>query len=167
MRSRTLLAAIAVTLTILTSCGDKLTSNISRLESEAFSTEEAMNPNTAEELVSAYIAFIDANPQDAMSPDYLFRAIDVSMNTNNPQRTLSLIDKMILDYPCYPKAQAALFLKGFIYETRFNNFTKAKELYERYLELYPDGEFAADCKASIENLGLSLEELVRRFEENQ
>ena len=74
---------------------------------------------------------------------------------------------MILDYPCYPKAQAALFLKGFIYETRFNNLTKAKELYERYLELYPDGEFAADCKASIENLGLSLEELVRRFEENQ
>ena len=62
MRSRTLLAAIAVTLTILTSCGDKLTSNISRLESEAFSTEEAMNPNTAEELVSAYLAFIDANP---------------------------------------------------------------------------------------------------------
>lgn len=167
MRSRTLLAAIAVTLTILTSCGDKLTSNISRLESEAFSTEEAINPNTAEELVSAYIAFIDANPQDAMSPDYLFRAIDVSMNTNNPQRTLSLIDKMILDYPCYPKTQAALFLKGFIYETRFNNLTKAKELYERYLELYPDGEFAADCKASIENLGLSLEELVRRFEENQ
>ena len=53
MRSRTLLAAIAVSLTILTSCGDKLTSNISRLESEAFSTEEAMNPNTAEELVSA------------------------------------------------------------------------------------------------------------------
>lgn len=167
MNSRTILAAIVLATTLLTSCGDKLINNISRLESEAFSTEEAMNPETANALVDAYLAFIDANPQDDMSPDYLFRAIDVSMNTNNPQRTLSLIDKMIHDYPRHPKAQAALFLKGFIFETRFNNLTKAKELYERYLELYPDGEFAADCRASIENLGLSLEELIRRFEENQ
>ncbi|MGN0033001.1 MAG: tol-pal system YbgF family protein [Candidatus Limimorpha sp.] len=167
MKLKNTFAAIAISITLLASCGDKLTNEINKLESKAFSSENAMNQETAEKLVAAYCAFIDANPHSDISPDYLFRAIDVSMNINNPQRTLSLIDRMLKDYPNYHKTQAALFLKGFIFETQYNNLGKAKELYEKYLELYPDGEFATDCKASIENLGVSLEELIRRFEENQ
>ena len=30
--------------------------------------------------------------------------------------------------------------------------------------MYPDGEFAESCRASIENLGLTPEELVKKFE---
>ena len=141
------------------------TKRIEKLEKEAFATENAVNPEIASDLVSAYCDFADANPDDAMTPEYLFKAVDVSMNLNEPQRTISIIDRMLKDYPEYPRTQAALFVKAFIFETKYNNLDMAKKIYEQYLEMYPDGEFAGDCKASIENLGLSPEELVKRFEE--
>ena len=137
---------------------------IGKLEKEAFSTERAIDPNVASDLVSAYCDFADANPDDAMAPEYLFKAMDVSMNLNEPQRTIYIIDKLLTEYPDYQNTSRALFVKAFIFETRYNNLDMAKKLYEQYLENYPDGEFASDCRASIENLGLSPEELVKKFE---
>ncbi len=137
---------------------------IEKLEKEVFSTENAIVPEVASDLVSAYCDFADANPNDAMAPEYLFKAVDVSMNLNEPQRTLFIIDKLVREYPDYPRTQAALFVKAFIFETKYNNLNMAKKIYEQYLEMYPNGEFAEDCKASIENLGLSPEELVKKFE---
>ena len=140
------------------------TKRIEKLEKEAFSTESAINPEVASDLVSAYCDFADANPNDAMVPEYLFKAVDVSMNLNEPQRTIFIIDRLLKEYPDYPRTQAALFVKAFIFETKYNNLNMAKKINEQYLEMYPEGEFAEDCKASIENLGLSPEELVKKFE---
>lgn len=137
---------------------------IEKLEEQAFATEGAINPEVANDLVSAYCDFADANPDDAMAPEYLFKAVDVSMNLNEPQRTIYIIDKLLNNYPDYPRTQAALFVKGFIFETRYENYDMAKKIYEQYLVMYPDGEFTESCRASIENLGLTPEELVKKFE---
>lgn len=137
---------------------------IEKLEEQAFATEGVINPEVANDLVSAYCDFADANPDDAMAPEYLFKAVDVSMNLNEPQRTIYIIDKLLNNYPDYPRTQAALFVKGFIFETRYENYDMAKKIYEQYLVMYPDGEFAESCRASIENLGLTPEELVKKFE---
>lgn len=137
---------------------------IEKLEKQLFTTENAIVPEVASDLVSAYCDFADANPDDAMAPEYLFKAVDVSMNINEPQRTISIIDRLLTEYPDFPRTQAALFVKAFIFETRYNNLDMAKKLYEQYLEQYPKGEFAEDCRASVENLGLTPEELVKKFE---
>ena len=137
---------------------------IEKLEKQVLSTEKAIDPVVASDLVSAYCDFADANPDDTMTPEYLFKAVDVSMNLNEPQRTIYIIDKLVKEYPDYPRTQAALFIKAFIFETRYNNLDMAKKIYEQYLEMYPNGDFADDCKASIENLGLTPEELVKKFE---
>ena len=137
---------------------------INELEKQAFATEKAIDPVIASDLVFAYCDYADANPSDAMAPEYLFKAMDVSMNLNEPQHTIYIIDKLLKQYPDYPRTQAALFVKAFIFETKYNNIDMAKKLYEQYLEQYPNGEFANDCRASIENLGLTLEELVKKFE---
>lgn len=137
---------------------------IEKLEKQVLSTDKAIDPVVASDLVSAYCDFADANSDDAMAPEYLFKAMDVSMNLNEPQRTIYIIDKLVKEYPDYPRTQAALFVKAFIFETKFANLDMAKKLYEQYLEMYPDGEFAESCRASIENLGLTPEELVKKFE---
>lgn len=137
---------------------------IEKLEKQLFTTENAIVPEVASDLVSEYCDFADANPDDAMAPEYLFKAVDVSMNINEPQRTISIIDRLLTEYPDFPRTQAALFVKAFIFETRYNNLDMAKKLYEQYLEQYPEGEFAEDCRASVENLGLTPEELVKKFE---
>ena len=138
---------------------------IEKLEKQVLATDKAIDPVVASDLVSAYCDFADTNPEDAMAPEYLFKAMDVSMNLNEPQRTIYIIDKLLKEYPDYPRTQAALFVKAFIFETRYNNLDMAKKLYEQYLSQDPDGEFANDCRASIETLGLTPEELVKKFEE--
>lgn len=138
--------------------------NAEQVEEHDFSAEEAVSPEVANDLVAAYCEFADANPNDSMAPEYLFMAVDVLMNFDEPQRTIAIIDRLINDYPDYDKTQFAFFLKGFIFEERYRDLDKAKQIYEQYLELYPNGDFADDCRASIENLGLSPEELVRKFE---
>ena len=137
---------------------------IEKLEKQVLATDKAIDPVVANDLVSAYCDFADANPDDAMAPEYLFKAVDVSMNLNEPQRTIYIIDKLLNNYPDYPRTQAALFVKGFIFETKYENYDMAKKIYEQYLVMYPDGEFAESCRASIENLGLTPEELVKKFE---
>ena len=137
---------------------------IEKLEKQVLTIDKAIDPEVASDLVSAYCDFADANPEDAMAPEYLFKAVDVSMNINEPQRTISIIDRLLKEYPDYPRTQAALFVKAFIFENKYGNLDMAKKLYEQYLEMYPNGEFANDCRASIENLGLSPEELVKKFE---
>ena len=140
------------------------TKRIEKLEKQLFSTESAVNTELAGDLVDAYCDYADANPESEKAPEYLFKAVDVSMNLNEPQKTISIIDKLLNDYPEYPRTHAALFVKAFIFETRYNNLDAAKRVYEQYLKLYPNGEFADDCRASIENLGLTPEELIKKFE---
>lgn len=150
------------------SCGsENLTDRIAKLEKQAFSTENAINPEIAGQLVDAYCDFATQNPENQQSAEYLFKAVDVSMNFDNPIKTIAIIDRLTQEYPDYERTPMAVFVKGFIYETRFNNVEQAKAAYEKYLELYPDGELAADCRASIENLGLTPDELVKKFEANE
>ena len=160
-----LFLVLAVIVLVLAGCSSNdPAKRINELEKQAFSTEGAINPEVASDLVTAYYDFANANPDDAMSPEYLFKAVDVSMNLNEPQRTIYMIDKLLKEYPDYPRTQAALFVKAFIFETKYNNLDMANKLYEQYLEMYPEGEFANDCRASIDNLGLSPEELIKKFE---
>jgi len=151
---------------LFSSCGNEnLTDKIANLEKQAFATETSVTPEIAEQLVDAYCDFATQNPENQQSAEYLFKAIDVSMNFDNPIKTIAIIDRLVAEYPDYEKTPTALFVKGFIYETRFENIEQARAAYEKYLELYPDGDLAADCRASIENLGLTPEELVKKFEE--
>ena len=155
---------LIITLFIIGCNSNDPAKRIRRLEKQLFSTEQAVDPVIADDLVTAYCDYAISNPDDAMSPEYLFKAVDVSMNLNNPQRTIAIVDRMVSDYPDFQRTPTALFVKGYIFETYYENLDMAKKIYEQYLEMYPDGEFAEDCRASIENLGLTPEELVKKFE---
>lgn len=163
MKRITPLLIVAVAM-FFSCCRPNLENEIAKLEKQAFSTEGVVEPQLAGQLVDAYCEFVNENPDEKVSADYLFKAVEVSMNLDNPQRTISIIDRMIKEYPDCQQTSKALFLKGFIYETRFGNYGMAKKTYEKYLELYPNGELANDCRTSIENLGVDPEELIKKFE---
>lgn len=156
--------AILIFVVFVACSSDDPAKRIAKLEKQLFATEQAVDPLIADDLVTAYCDYATQYPDDLMSPEYLFKAVDVSMNLNNPQRTIAIVDRMLRDYPDYPRTQAALFVKGFIFETYYGNLDMARKIYEQYLELYPNGEFADSCRSSIENLGLTPEELVKKFE---
>lgn len=139
---------------------------IKALEDELYSDETKMVDRAkANELISTYVAFVDEFPNDAGSPEILFKAGDMAMNLNQGRRAIEIFDRIIQNYPDFGKTPQCLFLKGYIYENDLGDLEKAKMIYEEFLQKYPDDEFADDAEISIQNLGKTPEELIREFEE--
>lgn len=168
---RTIISLISFFLAgiFLISCGsphDQQLSEIKALEDSLFSDATKMiDQKMAKELIDKYVQFADAYPEDADTPETLFKAGDMAMNLNMPQRAITIFDRIMNDYPDFDKTPQCLFLKGYIYENDFQDLDTARKIYEEFLQKYPDDEFADDAEISIQNLGKTPEELIREFEE--
>ena len=153
---------------ILFACSPNPKSRIEALEkkisAENFTLDET-GRKVANDLVAAYLDYAEKQKGNPEAADYLYKAADLSLNLNNPKQSLDLYNQIIYQYPEYKKAPECLFLMGYIYENYMQELGKAKEIYESFLQKYPDHDFADDARVSIENLGKSPEELIRSFEE--
>jgi tetratricopeptide (TPR) repeat protein len=128
------------------------------------------SPNRMEkttELITFYSSYFDLFPNDSMTADMLFRAGNECVNLGRYDDALSFYNRLDVSYRNYQKCPESLYLQGFIYDTYKNEFGNAKEKYERLIKLYPEHILASQARVSIENLGLTDEELIRKFEENQ
>lgn len=152
-----------------TSCqSPSLKEKIRQQEKQLQNSEpENINQDFLQGLVDNYLAYAENHPEDSLTPYYRFRSADILMNTNQPADALEQLDILITRYSGFEKSADALFLKGYIYENQLGELGRAKEVYERFLEKYPEHSFANDVEVSIEHLGRSPEELVRIFEQKQ
>ena len=83
----------------------------------------------------------------------------------NPQKTIDITNVLIDNYPEFEMTPMAMFIKGFVYENQMNNYEKALDTYHQFLDKYPNNPMAADVEASIRNIGIPLEELIKTFEQ--
>ena len=162
-----LLLSVFVVL-IMLSCGEKISvKEVKKLESKVLA--EGAKPTKEEviQLVDAYILFAEQNPDDAQSPDYQFRALDIAVGVNaeGPDKAIKIADMLIEKYPDFEMTPMAMYLKGFVYENIVGDLQNAEMTYRQFIEKYPESPMIEDVKATIENLGLSPEELIRKFEE--
>ena len=155
---------------MMASCGPKMTvEEINNLESQVFGVGVSPEKENVVKLVDAYVLYAKQNPDDVKSADYLFKALDVAVgiNAEGPQRAIDIADVMIEQYPDFEMTPMAMFLKGFVYETMMNDNEKALDTYHQFLERYPNSPLVNDVKSTIENVGLTPEELIKKFEENE
>ena len=155
---------------MMASCGPKMTvEEINNLESQVFGVGSSPEKENIVKLVDAYVLYAKQNPDDVKSADYLFRALDmaVGVNAEGPQKAIDIADFMIEQYPDFEMTPMAMFLKGFVYETMMNDNEKALDTYHQFLERYPNSSLVNDVKSTIENIGLSPEELIKKFEEKE
>jgi len=142
--------------------------SIAELENELFNTNQSkLDKRKALDLVNLYVKYVNQYPDEPISPEYLFKASDISMNLNRPRKTIQLFDRILTEYPDYNKTPSALFLKAFVYEDQLQDYDNAKKYYILFLEKYPNSEFADDAEVSIKNLGKSPEELITEFKQNE
>lgn len=157
-------------LLILNGCSShekKAQKEIEGMEKELFNDEAGLlSAQQTGGIINAYMDYAENFPNDEMSADYLFRASDVSMNMGNFALSLNLLSRIQSDYSDFEKVEQCLFLQGFIWENYIGNTEKARDIYTRFLELYPDNDFADDVELSLQNLGKTPEELIKMFEEN-
>ena len=150
------------------SCGEKVSvKEVKELESKVLA--EGAKPTKEEviQLIDAYILFAEQNPDDVQSPDYLFRALDIAVGVNaeGPDKAVKIADMLIEKYSDFEMTPMAMYLKGFVYENIVGDLQNAEKTYRQFIEKYPESPMVEDVKATIENLGLSPEELIRKFEE--
>jgi len=170
--------AIAVLVFSIASCSgpenkkpaskQNLQDSISVFEKALFNPEvKKINKNKVLKIINFYTEYAQRYPDDSLSPVYLFKASDVSMNLYRPAETIKILDTILIKYPDYEKTPTALFLKAFIYEDQVKNYDRARKYYQMFIDKYPDNEFADDAQMSLDNLGKSPEELIKSFEKGQ
>jgi len=142
--------------------------SISVFEKALFNPEvKKINKSKVLKIINFYTEYAERYPDDSLSPVYLFKASDVSMNLYRPSETIKILDTILIRYPDYEKTPTALFLKAFIYEDQVKNYDRARKYYQMFIDKYPDNEFADDAQMSLDNLGKSPEELIKSFEKGQ
>lgn len=145
----------------------EMISEIEQMENNLFGDEGKLNPEQVENLISAYEQYAVDFPDDSLAPVYLFKAGDIAMNTGRSNKAITFYSRIIEEYPGYPKVPEALFLQAYVYENNLGRLDKARSLYEEFLHLYPDNEFADDAKVSLKYLGKTPEELIEIFQKEQ
>ncbi len=164
------LLSILVLSGLFFSCTTQVEKDILKIEDldKRIYSEEKMSIDRviAEEAIVEYVKFADNYPEDEMSAEYLFRAAEVSKNIGKKDNAIKYYNRTYNSYPEYEKAPFCLFFQAVIYEENFGDYKKSKELYDTFLLKYPEHDFADDVKALLENLGLSPEELIEKFESN-
>jgi outer membrane protein assembly factor BamD (BamD/ComL family) len=134
-------------------------------ENELFSEGGMVDRTRVAPLLDKYVQFADNYPDDTLAPAFLFKAGDMAMNTNRSVQAIQFYNRIIEEYPDYPKVPEAMFLKGYVYENNLGRLDKAQEIYEEFIARFPDNDFADDAKVSLQYLGKSPEELIEIFQQ--
>ena len=138
---------------------------ITELEDQVFGASGDFNATNMLSLVNNYGKYAEENPDDEMTPSYLFKAGDICMGLEKGELAIGYFQKLIENYPDFEKVAYCYFLKAFIYENNLNDLENAKTSYEIFIERFPDHEMTESAKFSLKNLGKSPEDLIREFEE--
>ena len=163
------LAYMLILVWSITSCQTKdsktvITQQIQHMENELFQIKNGViNKKEAANMIHQYLVFVDQYPKDSLSPYYLFKAADVSINAFHSNSTIDLFNRLLNDYPDFEKAPQALFLKAFTYDNYLQQYDKAQTYYELFLKKYPDHIFANDAALSLRNLGKKPEDIIKEF----
>ena len=163
---------LPLALLIFASCGGPdepvLSENdqrIAELESIVFTdTTGKFDVQIALELASLYTHRIrKENLPDSVVVDLHFKAGELYMNSRKPNLAIRQFDMIVSDHPGSNKAGTAAFMKGFVAETVANDIELARKNYEAFIELFPKHQLVDDAQFSIQNLGLTDDELLERI----
>lgn len=127
-------------------------------------TSVTLDANLGTIAAKAYSDFATMFPDDSLSPDYLFKAGEISTATQQYSQALVYYQRICDKYPAFKLAPESLYLQGYLLDNFLNDDAKAKVIYEQVIAKYPALPYANDAKAAINNLGKTDEELIREFE---
>ncbi len=145
---------------------NKKIAEIKAIEKSLF-TNSGSTPDIAlaEKLTGLYTEYATRFPDDSLAIEYLFKAAEVTNGIGKPEQAFEMFGSLFAMYPASQKAPLALFMQGFIAETRLFDKEKAKTIYTDFLLKYPDHNLSKDVRFSLDNLDKTDEELIRQFEE--
>ncbi len=140
---------------------------IEELEKKVVLDREMKDYASRSKLIVAYSVFVNNHRQDPRVPEYLFRAGKLANEIGKPRKAIEYLSEVHDSYPNFDKRAESAFLVGFIYEHMLNDREMAQKAYEAVIDNYPDSQWSADAKASIDLLYLTDEQKIAKFKEQQ
>jgi len=144
---------------------EEIQEEISIAENSLYNVDKfTFDPVKANAVVASYDKFAKLHPQDEKTPEYLFKSGEIYRSLKKYQKAIDTYEHIYQNHPNFAKAPHSLFLMGFSYENDLKDTDKAKSAYDQFLKKYPDHELAKDVKFSLDNLGVSPEDIIKGFE---
>lgn len=144
----------------------ELVAKINQTEEKLFKAEDkSLNYNDAKLVVELYKEYANNFPLENQSPEYLFKAVDVSMGLQDFLGAKKILDRITRDYGNFDKIVEVYYLKAFIYDVHLNEKGNAQEAYQYVIDTYPESKWADDASAAIKVLTMSDKDLIKMFEE--
>ena len=125
----------------------------------------SLDKEKVNQLLTSIDSFVANDAESKKTPEYLELKAKYLTALGKNQEALSVYKTLYTKYKSYENSSDALFMMAFIYENNLNDKTNAEINYKNYLNEFPNGEFAKDAQFSIENINLTPEQLMQKFEE--
>jgi TolA-binding protein len=136
---------------------------IRKLEKEMHAST-TLNAELGKSAVHEYLKYAALYPGDSLSADFLFKGGEIATAIHAYPNALHCYEMITTSYPSFEYARESLYLQGYLLDNFLNEDAKAKTIYEQFLAKYSSGNYVADAKAAISNLGKTDEELIKEFE---
>lgn len=102
-------------------------------------------------------------PESDLTPILLSQAGEIARTARKYEKALELYGKLYAGYPKFEKAPQALFMQAFILDNDLKRFEEAGQLYQSFIDQYPENDFASSAQVLLENLGKDEEEIIRNL----
>lgn len=128
-------------------------------------SSQRLRPMIAAQYILLAEHYAQQQPDAEASPQRLYKAAEIARSVGSIPKAIELYSHIESFYPNYENAGKCLFMQGFIQAEDLQNKEAAREIYTRFLEKYPQDEFAPSAQFLLENLDKTDEEILQSFTE--
>lgn len=125
-----------------------------------------VNPEVGNKAIKAFADFAYYCPNDTLAPVFLLKAGQIAASINNLPQAQICFERCYKDFPNFNNRGAAMFLLAQMYDevTQLNDEDKARELYGKIINSFPNTEWAKNANDARGLLGKTDEQIIKEFE---
>lgn len=138
---------------------------------------ESIKNNNVVEAVDYYNQIIEKHPDSELAPAaayelgrlYQGQIVSKLSKEESFKKAIESFNLVFEKYPQSKEAPTSLFMIGFIYANEFRNFEEATNVYNKFIEMFPQHELARSAQDELDFMGLSPEDILAKklTEENK
>lgn len=166
---------LVVAASLWISCGSPASRALEEIRSaEAVlytSEDKKVDPEKAKEMLAQYDHYIKSYPDSEAIPDLLFKSGELHMSLKQWVKASGFFHKISTNHSDWEKAADATFYVGYVFDLGYQDINSpkfsafAKEAYTQFIAKYPNHKLADDARSAIDLLGVSDEDLIKKFRE--
>lgn len=130
------------------------------------SAQKPANKKEVKALINLYEQFYRTYPKDTLVADYMMDAGQNAMHRGMYDKAVQCFDIVETDFSGTSQYDMAVFMKAFTYD-QANDTARARVYYKKFIREFPKHKLADDALISLQNLGKSLEDIVKDLDQKK